>query len=91
MAKKYIVGRAYVLNESDGIFCIGAMNLDRKYHLQEDLVLKTSNPTHSEATVGGVARNIAENLGRLDLNVNLISMGSFDQDFQHQKGHGSMY
>lgn len=83
--KKYLLGRAYLVNRSNGIFCIGAMNVDRKYTLQKDIMYQTSNPVTSSSSVGGVARNIAENLGRLQLDTSLISLGGFDQDFQYIK------
>lgn len=84
-SKKYVIGRAYVVNESSGIYCIGAMNVDRKYNLLGHMVLGTSNPATSSVNVGGVARNIAENLGRKQLDVSLISLGGMDQDFQFIK------
>lgn len=83
--KKYLLGRAYLVNRSNGVFCIGAMNVDRKYTLQKDIMYQTSNPVTSSSSVGGVARNIAENLGRLQIDTSLISLGGFDQDFQYIK------
>ena len=47
------------------LFCIGAANVDRKFYVHKDLVAETSNPVTSTRSIGGVARNIAENLGRL--------------------------
>lgn len=81
--KKHLLGRAYVLNRSSGVYCIGAMNVDRKFNLLEELVLKTSNPATSSVSVGGVARNVAENLGRLEMDVSLISLGGYDQDYHY--------
>lgn len=63
--KEYITGQAYVLNEEFPIVCIGAANLDRKFFVHNELIYGTSNPIHSAHSVGGVVRNIAENLGRL--------------------------
>lgn len=83
--KKHLLGRAYILNRASEVFCIGAMNVDRKFNLIDDMVLKTSNPTTSSVNVGGVARNVAENLGRLQSGVSLISLGGHDQDFQFIK------
>jgi sugar/nucleoside kinase (ribokinase family) len=37
-----------------------------------DLVAETSNPVTSTRSIGGVARNIAENLGRLGETVALV-------------------
>ncbi len=90
-AKKYLLGRAYVVNESTGIYCIGGMNVDRKYYLLDEMVLHTSNPATSSVSVGGVARNIAENLGRLQLDVSLISLAGQDQDFHFIKKETEPY
>lgn len=89
--KKFLLGRAYVVNQSSGIYCIGAMNVDRKYNLLENMVLGTSNPAISSVNVGGVARNIAENLGRKQLDVSLISLGGHDQDFHFIKQETESY
>lgn len=83
--KKQLLGRAYVVNRSSEVYCIGAMNVDRKFNLKGDMVLQTSNPATSSVNVGGVARNIAENLGRLQENVSIISLGGHDQDFHFIK------
>ena len=79
--KKHLLGRAYVVNRSKNIYCIGAMNVDRKFNLTEKMVLQTSNPAISSVSVGGVIRNIAENLGRLGYDVSLFSLAGFDEDF----------
>ncbi len=84
--KNLILGRAYVLNEVDSpIFCFGGINVDRKYSLIENLQLGTSNPAHSQSFVGGVCRNVAENLGRLGHKPEMISVGGYDQDFEFIK------
>lgn len=83
--KKQLLGRAYVVNRSSEVYCIGAMNVDRKFNLMGDMVLQTSNPATSSVNVGGVARNIAENLGRLQSSVSLISLGGHDQDYHFIK------
>ena len=61
-----ITGRAYVLSEENGVVCIGGANVDRKFHLKDVAQLGTSNPVEMSVSVGGVARNIADNLGRLN-------------------------
>ena len=79
--KKHLLGRAYVVNESKNICCIGAMNVDRKFNLTNKMSLKTSNPAVSSVSVGGVVRNIAENLGRMNYDVSLFSLAGIDEDF----------
>lgn len=78
--KGYIMGKAYILNDRKSIICIGGANVDHKLVLKEDLQLYTSNPISSLTTIGGVVRNVAENLGRLDQNVTLLSLVGGDMN-----------
>lgn len=80
--KKVIKGRAYIVNEEPDIVCIGGMNVDRKYVIQGEMVPKTSNPASSTISLGGVGRNIAENLGRLGEKVTLLSVAGYDHDYE---------
>ena len=89
--KKHLLGRAYVVNRASGIYCIGAMNVDRTFNLFGEIVDRTSNPAISSVNAGGVARNIAENLGRMDLDVSLVSLGGHDQDYQYIKRETEPY
>ncbi len=59
--------------EPISIACIGGMDMDRKARLHAPAVLGSSNPATTEATPGGVARNVAETLARLGLPVSLFS------------------
>ncbi len=72
----YIVGRAYILADEPipPILCIGGMNLDTKLVLDRPLQLGTSNPVHAAHSPGGVIRNVAENLSRLDHRISLMSV-----------------
>ncbi|MFY0517367.1 carbohydrate kinase [Lysinibacillus sp. UGB7] len=76
-----IVGRAYILPEENEIICIGGANLDRKFHVKGTVQLGTSNPASSSFSVGGVGRNIAENLGRLNHGVTLLTTAGKDVDW----------
>jgi pseudouridine kinase len=89
--KGHILGRAYILNETSQVICIGGANIDRKYHIKNKAQLGTSNPTHSTQSVGGVARNIAENLGRLGSDVTLITAAGADNDWTFIKESSSLY
>lgn len=71
--KGEITGRAYIIPQKKDVVCIGGSNIDRKIQVSEPIVFETSNPAKSSQSVGGVARNIAENLGRLSIDVSLIS------------------
>lgn len=75
-----ITGRAYVLPQPRRIACIGGVNIDRKLQTLRTHQYATSNPATTTQTYGGVARNIAENLGRLGLAPVLIAAVGDDQE-----------
>ncbi|AWE08754.1 carbohydrate kinase [Lysinibacillus sp. 2017] len=75
-----ILGRAYVLPEKNQIITIGGANVDRKFSIEGNVQLGTSNPAKVSESVGGVARNIAENLGRLGNRISLITTLGDDHD-----------
>lgn len=79
--KKYILGKAYIVNDENPIICIGAANVDRKFYSDSDLHPMTSNPVKSTKSIGGVARNIAENLGRLGENVIFLTVVGNDSEW----------
>ncbi|AET61266.1 ribokinase [Paenibacillus terrae HPL-003] len=56
------------------ILCIGGANLDRKIMIKGTFQLHTSNPSSTrQQSCGGVARNVAENLGRLSQQAILLT------------------
>lgn len=87
-----IKGRAYVLKDESRITCIGGANLDRKARSKQKVLLQTSNPVTLTEACGGVARNIAENLGRLGCTTSLITCVGDDKEgkwiLQETKKHG---
>ena len=89
--KGSILGRAYILSESQHVICIGGANIDRKFHIKEKAQLGTSNPIFSTQNAGGVARNIAENLGRLGMEVSLISTSGSDKDWSFIEESSALY
>ena len=56
------------------ICVVGAVNVDITGFTKDKLILKDSNIGKMETSPGGVGRNIAENLQRLDFKVNLVSI-----------------
>jgi pseudouridine kinase len=60
------------------IIVIGGMNVDIKAKVTRAPIAGTSNPGTISFTPGGVARNIAHNLGSLGVNVALISVAGND-------------
>lgn len=91
MKKGNILGRAYILNEAQQVICIGGANIDRKFHIKDKVQLGTSNPIYVTQNAGGVARNIAENLGRLGLKVSLISASGADKDWSIIEDTSGLY
>lgn len=89
--KGKILGRAYILTESQPVICIGGANIDRKFHVKDKAQLGTSNPSFVSQNAGGVARNIAENLGRLGMEVTLISTSGLDTDWSFIEESSSLY
>ena len=77
--KGHLLGRAYVVAERKRIVCFGGAVMDRKYHAIEPLIAGTSNPATSVRAYGGVARNVAENLARLDVPTTLVSAVGDDE------------
>lgn len=80
--KDYLLGKAYVLNEEEPIICIGGANIDRRYLVKDRMIQGTSHNVQSRTNVGGVARNVAENLGRLEEKVMLFSVTGNDTEWK---------
>lgn len=76
----YLLGKAYVVNETRPIVCIGAAAIDRRFFIEGELVQRASKNVTSETTYGGVALSIAENLGRLQEDVVLMSVVGDDRE-----------
>ena len=89
--RNYLLGRAYIINDEAPVICIGGMNVDRKFYATQTLIQKTSNPVTSSVSIGGVGRNIAENLGRLGENVLMLSRAGDDQDWEMIKSSSQSY
>ena len=81
MRQGKILGRAYVLPEEQTVICIGGANVDRKFLMEQPAQMGTSNPASVSGSVGGVARNVAENLGRLGRSVKLLSIVGNDPEW----------
>lgn len=73
MKKGYILGKGYIINEDDYVLAIGGANVDIQGFPKGKLCYRDSNIGTLRMSLGGVARNIAENLARLDVNVKLIT------------------
>lgn len=71
--KGYIKGRGYVMNKTDYVTVIGAANLDIHGFTEERLIDRDSNPGAVKICLGGVGRNISENISRMGIDTKLIT------------------
>ncbi len=83
MKKGYIKGKGYIVKEEKMVCVIGGSNIDLQGFPNEKLTLMDSNQGKIETSLGGVGRNIAENLARLSVPVRLLS--AVGDDFYGQK------
>ena len=72
LKKGYLKGKGYIINEAPYLVVLGGANVDIVGFTDVPLVLKDSNQGTLKISMGGVGRNIAENLVRLGLNTKLI-------------------
>ena len=82
MKKGYIKGRGYLVEAERYICVIGAVNVDISGTPDTTYVPGDSNPGHVRITLGGVGRNIAENLCRLGHRVVMITAMGEDANAQ---------
>lgn len=73
MSKGHIKGRGYILDEDDYVVVIGGSNVDLVGFSKDKIILEDSNPGRLKTSLGGVGRNIADNLARLDVKTQLLS------------------
>lgn len=71
--KGYIKGKGYILKTENYVTVIGGANMDLQGFPNDNLVLNDSNPGQVKISLGGVGRNIAENLVKLGIETKLIS------------------
>lgn len=79
--KGYILGRGYVFSQEQKVVVVGGANYDLIGVTSQKVNLRTSNPGKIMHTIGGVGRNIAENLGKLKVPTTLLTAVGKD-------GHG---
>ncbi|MEM8652512.1 MAG: PfkB family carbohydrate kinase, partial [Pseudomonadota bacterium] len=72
--KGALLGRGYIMPDPQKVTCIGGIAHNRKFTLNDKPLMGTSNPAKGGQSFGGVARNIAENLARLNMDVSLVSI-----------------
>ncbi|MDF2985398.1 MAG: psuK 2 [Eubacterium sp.] len=71
--KGLIAGKGYILKQNDYVSVLGGSNIDIIGFPEKNLILQDSNPGKVKVSLGGVGRNIAENLVHLGVSTKLIS------------------
>ena len=71
--KGHILGKGYILKQEDYICVLGGSNMDIVGFPSKTLIPHDSNPGKVKLSLGGVGRNIAENLVHLGISTKLIS------------------
>jgi pseudouridine kinase len=73
MKKGQILGKGYILRQDDYVCVLGGSNIDISGFPNQKLILQDSNPGKVKISLGGVGRNIAENIVHLGIPTKLIS------------------
>jgi len=73
MKKGLIRGKGYILNEKNYITVIGGSNIDIVGFPNKKLRPHDSNPGVVKVSLGGVGRNIAENISKLGIDTTLLT------------------
>lgn len=72
--KGYILGRGYITRTDSYVAIVGGCNIDIQGFPANKLIYRDSNPGKIKVSLGGVGRNIGENLVKLGVPVKLISV-----------------
>lgn len=83
MKKGYIIGKGYIVKRKPYITVVGGANVDIIGLPYENLIMGDSNPGKTNISLGGVGRNIAENLARLNIDTRLITVIGSDTYGKH--------
>lgn len=89
LKKGYVVGKGYILNEKPYVLVIGGSNIDIQGVPKKKLIPRDSNIGQVFISLGGVGRNIAENIARLGIETKLISVVGNDPYGQRILDHAS--
>lgn len=72
--KGYILGKGYIVQKDSYVSIVGGANMDIHGFPARNLILKDSNIGNVKISLGGVGRNIGENLVKLGVDTRLISV-----------------
>lgn len=85
--KGYIAGKGYVIRSGTYAAVVGGVNVDIGGRSFAPLVAADSNPGTVSITVGGVGRNIANNLALMGTEVRMLTAVGDDRNGQHALSH----
>lgn len=71
--KGLIKGKGYIISEGEYVVVIGGAGVDLIGFPTGKLILEDSNPGTLKTSMGGVGRNIAENMARLGVSVKMLT------------------
>lgn len=72
--KGYILGKGYIIKDKPYISVVGGANMDIISFPYKKLRMNDSNPGKTFLSLGGVGRNIGENLSRMGIDTRLITV-----------------
>lgn len=72
--KGYIKGKGYIIDEEPYVCILGGANMDIQGFPKNHLIRNDSNPGNVKVSLGGVGRNIGENLINLGVRSKLITV-----------------
>ncbi|WP_416198803.1 MAG: Pseudouridine kinase [Sporanaerobacter sp.] len=83
MKKGYIIGKGYIVKRKPYVVVVGGANVDIIGLPYKSLIMEDSNPGKTTISLGGVGRNIGENLARLGMDTRLITVLGSDTYGKH--------
>lgn len=86
--KGYLKGKGYIVTEEDYCLVIGGANVDIVAYSDNPVTLHDSNPGRHEISMGGVARNICENMAKLGVSTKFLSVLGADDNGEKLIAHG---
>ena len=85
--KGFLAGKGYVIRTGNYAAVVGGVNVDIGGRSFAPLVAADSNPGTVSTTVGGVGRNIANNLALMGADVKMLTAVGDDRNGQHALSH----
>jgi pseudouridine kinase len=80
--KGYIKGKGYITYRDQPVIVIGGANMDIQGKPSHKMIMEDSNPGTILRSLGGVGRNIAENMAKMGMSIRLITAYGSDSDGQ---------